>query len=84
MIAHGYKVVLTESKDGKEGEFKLVPPNPIKAAEIYQSMVEYHIPKLKSVEVKHDQTKEIEGHVKRYEFHSVTADQVSGPVPSAI
>ncbi len=50
MVAHGYKVAVTAAdKDGKQ-DFKLVPPNPQKAFELFQSVVDYHIPRLKSQE----------------------------------
>lgn len=39
------------TKEGKEYEDWLVDPNPAKAFELFQSVVEYHIPKLARTEV---------------------------------
>ena len=82
MVAHGYKVAVT-GKDGQEA-FKLVPPNPERAFELFNTVVESHIPKLVRSEIPSDPVNEIEGHVKRYEFHSVTADQTGGTLPPAV
>ncbi len=55
MVAHGYKYI------NPKGEEVLVPPNPIKAHEMVCSIIEYHIPKLKSTEIKAtiDETKQV-------------------------
>lgn len=39
------------SKDGEEVEVYVVPPNPAKAFDMFQSVVEYHVPKLGRMEV---------------------------------
>lgn len=36
-------------KPGEKGEY-LIPPNPVKAFELFQSVVEYHVPKLARTE----------------------------------
>jgi len=48
-VANGVKVVeLTD--DGEPMEKYVVPPNPAKAFDMFQSVVEYHIPKLARME----------------------------------
>ena len=47
----------------KEGQY-IVPPNPSKAFELFQSVVEYHIPKLARTESFVEQTTEISGHIE--------------------
>lgn len=48
-VAHGVKVTeMTE--DGPVDKY-IVPPNPAKAFDMFQSVVEYHIPKLARTEV---------------------------------
>ena len=49
-VADGVKV---EVEDPKTGEIKtefIVPPNPAKAFDMFQSVVEYHVPKLARTE----------------------------------
>jgi hypothetical protein len=49
-VAAGVKV---EKEDPKTGEVKseyIVPPNPAKAFDMFQSVVEYHVPKLARTE----------------------------------
>lgn len=36
-------------KPGEEGEF-IIAPNPVKAFELFQSVIEYHVPKLQRTE----------------------------------
>lgn len=45
MIAHGYKV--TDEK----GNEKLIAPNPQRAFELFQAVIEYHVPKLQRTEI---------------------------------
>jgi hypothetical protein len=50
-VADGVKI---EKEDEKTGEIKteyVVPPNPGKAFDMFQSVIEYHIPKLARTEV---------------------------------
>jgi hypothetical protein len=42
------------TKDGEPVEVFVVPPNPAKAFDMFQSVVEYHIPKLARTEVAGD------------------------------
>ena len=46
MVADGYKYVKPN------GDEVLIPPNPERAADLLLSLMEYHIPKLKSIEIK--------------------------------
>ena len=48
-VANGVKVV--EVVDGEAIEKYIVPPNPAKAFDMFQSVVEYHVPKLARMEV---------------------------------
>ena|ERR1700758_2996161 len=59
MVAHGYKVEATNPKTGQIIQ-KLIPPDPKGAADIYQSMVEYVIPKLTRSEVKQTEVRTLE------------------------
>lgn len=44
---------IAEGKMGEDGEF-ITLPNPEKAFTLFQSVVEYHVPKLSRAEVKHE------------------------------
>ena len=46
-VANGVRGVDPET----EAEFYIVPPNPAKAFDMFQSVVEYHVPKLARMEV---------------------------------
>ena len=46
-VANGVKGMDPET----EAEFYIVPPNPAKAFDMFQSVVEYHVPKLARMEV---------------------------------
>ena len=48
-VANGVKV-LEMTEDGEPLEKYVVPPNPAKAFDMFQSVVEYHIPKLARME----------------------------------
>lgn len=48
-VADGVKV-LKEDKEGNQYEEYVVPPNPAKAFDMFQSVVEYHVPKLARTE----------------------------------
>lgn len=59
-VADGVKV---EKEDPETGEIEskyIVPPNPAKAFEMFQSVVEYHIPKLARTEVAGDKNNPLE------------------------
>jgi len=47
------------TKDGQAVEVFVVAPNPAKAFDLFQSVVEYHIPKLARMEMTGDDTKPI-------------------------
>lgn len=49
-VAGGEKGI-KHTKDGAEYETWLVEPNPAKAFELFQSVVEYHVPKLNRTEL---------------------------------
>ena len=49
-VAEGVKV-LELAEDGTPIEKYIVPPNPAKAFDMFQSVVEYHVPKLARMEV---------------------------------
>jgi len=54
-VANGVKVV---EMDGDEAVEKyVVPPNPAKAFDMFQSVVEYHVPKLARMEISGDDDK---------------------------
>ena len=57
-VAEGVKAVEV-TKDGEAVEVFVVPPNPAKAFDLFQSVVEYHIPKLARMEVAGDDNKPI-------------------------
>lgn len=48
-VANGVKVI-EQTDDGEVLEKYVVPPNPAKAFDMFQSVVEYHIPKLARME----------------------------------
>lgn len=52
-VAEGVKV-LKSDEEGNEYEEYVVPPNPAKAFDMFQSVVEYHVPKLARMEVAGD------------------------------
>jgi hypothetical protein len=45
-VAEGVKVEVLDDEGNPAGHEYLVPPNPAKAFDMFQSVVEYHIPKL--------------------------------------
>jgi hypothetical protein len=45
-VAQGVKVEVLDDKGNPVGHEYVVPPNPAKAFDMFQSVVEYHIPKL--------------------------------------
>lgn len=49
-VANGVKVI-EQDDEGNPVEKYIVPPNPAKAFDMFQSVVEYHIPKLARTEV---------------------------------
>jgi hypothetical protein len=49
-VAAGVKAIQMD-KDGEPIEVYVVPPNPAKAFDMFQSVVEYHVPKLARMEV---------------------------------
>lgn len=48
-VANGVKVI-EQTEEGEVLEKYVVPPNPAKAFDMFQSVVEYHIPKLARME----------------------------------
>ena len=50
-VADGVKVEEEDPKTGVITEKYIVPPNPAKAFDMFQSVVEYHVPKLARMEV---------------------------------
>lgn len=58
-VAEGVKVV-EQDEDGNLVEKYVVPPNPAKAFDMFQSVVEYHIPKLARQELVGDPNKPLE------------------------
>lgn len=53
-VADGVKVEKEDPETGEIVEKYIVPPNPAKAFEMFQSVVEYHVPKLARTEVTGD------------------------------
>jgi hypothetical protein len=45
-VAEGVKVEVLDDEGNQVGHEYVVPPNPAKAFDMFQSVVEYHIPKL--------------------------------------
>jgi hypothetical protein len=58
-VADGVKVIEVDADSGEPIERYVVAPNPAKAFDLFQSVVEYHIPKLARMEVAGDDTKPI-------------------------
>ena len=58
-VADGVKVIEVDADSGEPIERYVVPPNPAKAFDLFQSVVEYHIPKLARMEVAGDDNKPI-------------------------
>jgi hypothetical protein len=58
-VADGVKVIDVDAESGEPIERYVVPPNPAKAFDLFQSVVEYHIPKLARMEVAGDDNKPI-------------------------
>ena len=49
-VAEGVKTQQQDPKTGEVVETWIVPPNPAKAFDLFQSVVEYHVPKLARME----------------------------------
>ena len=58
-VAAGVKVQ-EQTEDGEIIEKYVVPPNPAKAFDMFQSVVEYHVPKLARMEVAGDKENPLE------------------------
>jgi hypothetical protein len=58
-VADGVKVIEVDAESGEPIERYVVAPNPAKAFDLFQSVVEYHIPKLARMEVAGDDNKPI-------------------------
>jgi hypothetical protein len=58
-VADGVMVTEIDVNTGEPIERYVVPPNPAKAFDLFQSVVEYHIPKLARMEVAGDDNKPI-------------------------
>ena len=58
-MADGVKVIEIDANSGEPIERYVVPPNPAKAFDLFQSVVEYHIPKLARMEVAGDDEKPV-------------------------
>jgi hypothetical protein len=54
-VANGVKVI--EMEGDAQVEKYVVPPNPAKAFDMFQSVVEYHVPKLARMEISGDDDK---------------------------
>jgi len=54
-VANGVKVIEMDGDDAVEKY--IVPPNPAKAFDMFQSVVEYHVPKLARMEISGDDYK---------------------------
>ena len=59
-VADGVKVEEEDPETGAVTEKYIVPPNPAKAFDMFQSVVEYHIPKLARTEVAGDKNNPLE------------------------
>ena len=55
-VAEGVKVI-EQDDEGNPVEKYIVPPNPAKAFDMFQSVVEYHVPKLARTELTGDPNK---------------------------
>ena len=53
-VADGVKIEVEHPETGEIEDKYIVPPNPAKAFDMFQSVVEYHIPKLARTEVAGD------------------------------
>ena len=69
-VAAGVKVIEQDS-EGNTIEKYVVPPNPAKAFDMFQSVVEYHVPKLARMEVAGDQKNPIQLDVHHTVFGSL-------------
>jgi len=58
-VADGVMVTEIDANSGEPIDRYVVPPNPAKAFDLFQSVVEYHIPKLARMEVTGDDNKPI-------------------------
>lgn len=58
-VADGVKVTEIDANSGEPIDRYVVPPNPAKAFDLFQSVVEYHIPKLARMEVAGDDNKPV-------------------------
>jgi len=58
-VADGVKVTEIDANSGEPIERYVVAPNPAKAFDLFQSVVEYHIPKLARMEVAGDDNKPV-------------------------
>ena len=59
-VAEGVKVEVKNEEGEVIGEEYVVPPNPAKAFDMFQSVVEYHVPKLARMEVAGDRNNPLE------------------------
>lgn len=59
-VADGVKVEKEDPETGEVTTEYVVPPNPAKAFDMFQSVVEYHIPKLARTEVAGDKSNPLE------------------------
>ena len=66
-VSDGVKETVTDPKTGEQKERWLVEPNPARAFEMFQSVVEYHVPKLARMEVAGDQDNPVQVDV----YHNV-------------
>lgn len=66
-VSDGVKETTTDPETGAQTEKWLVPPNPARAFEMFQSVVEYHVPKLARMEVAGDQDNPVQVDV----YHNV-------------
>jgi hypothetical protein len=69
-VAEGVKVI-EQDADGNTIEKYVVPPNPAKAFDMFQSVVEYHVPKLARMEVAGDQKNPLQLDVHHTVFGSL-------------
>ena len=69
-VAEGVKV-LEQDNEGNTIEKYIVPPNPAKAFDMFQSVVEYHVPKLARMEVAGDQKNPLQLDVHHTVFGSL-------------
>ena len=77
-VADGVKVIEVDANSGEPIERYVVPPNPAKAFDLFQSVVEYHIPKLARMEVAGDDNKpiviELNINIKQEVIYRLAAD----------